>query len=466
MRTDVDLISPLLADRPALPVTPVFEQPDGEAGESRAAKLARLRQQLAGLGEGVCFLSALDDIAWLLNLRGADVPFNPVFLAHALVDARQVRLFIDGSRVPGTVRARLVLDGVHIEPYAEATEALMRLPADCCVLIDPERTVAGLVEALPVEVRRLEAVSPVVLMKSRKNTSEQCHVRAAMEQDGAALCRFMAWFDEAVPAGGLDEFSVAARLLEERSRNTDFRGESFGTICAFRANAALPHYRAEPELAARIEGGGMLLLDSGGQYPAATTDITRMLPVGQPDAEQKRDCARVLRGVIALSRAVFPAGIGAPMVDAIARAPIWADGIDYGHGTGHGVGCDLHVHEAPQRIAYRGRVLPHNTLESGMITSIEPGIYRPGRWGVRIENLVLAREAASTEFGEFLSFETLTLCPIDLRCIDLAVLRPDEIVWLDAYHREVRRRLEPLLEGVPLAWLRARTAAVGGQLTT
>lgn len=460
LRTDLDLVSPLVDGREPLPATPVREQALELAGESRGAKLARLRERMQERGSSLCFLSALDDIAWLFNLRGADVPYNPVFLAHALVSAGEARLFVGADKLPTALRERLAQDGVRIEPYAGAREALAKLPATESILIDPERTVAAMIEALPAGLARCEGVSPVVLMKARKNPVEQAHVRAAMEFDGAALCRFMCWFDEVSGSGSLDEITLAERLREERARQPGFLGESFGTIAAFRANGALPHYRAEPGSAARIEGDGILLLDSGGQYPAATTDITRMLPVGTPPQAHRKDCALVLRGLIALSRAAFPAGIGAPLIDAIARAPLWAEGIDYGHGTGHGVGCHLHVHEAPQRIAIRARITPHNTMEEGMITSIEPGIYRPGRWGVRIENLVLARTAAGTEFGNFLAFETLTLCPIDLRCIDTTLLRADEIEWLDAYHREVRSRLAPLLDGSALDWLNARTAPV------
>jgi Xaa-Pro aminopeptidase len=461
LRTDLDLLSPLWRERPVLPKTPIFEQATGFAGETRLAKLERVRQVMSEQGVDSYLLSSLDDIAWLFNLRGEDVNYNPVFVAHAQVDARQARLFMDESKVPSELRAQLVFEGVRVEPYARVIDVIAAMQPGERLLIDPDRTAARLVEAIPGEVSRVEATSPVLLMKSRKNLSEQGHVRAAMEHDGAALCRFMSWFDVAQQANTLSELDVAARVAMERGRSRECLNASFGTISAFNANAASPHYQPEPGGAAQIVGNGLLLLDSGGQYRGATTDITRMLPVGQPTVEQKRDCALVLRAAIALSRAAYPASIAAPMVDAIARAPLWAEGIDYGHGTGHGVGCFLHVHEGPQSINYRGKPRPHNTLEEGMITSIEPGVYRPGRWGVRIENLVLVRPSRRTEFGSFLEFETLTLCPIDLRCIDISLLRPDEIAWLDAYHQEVRRRLEPLLEGDALAWMRERTAPAG-----
>jgi Xaa-Pro aminopeptidase len=462
LRTELDVLSALWRTRPLLPKSAIFEQPTGFAGETRQAKLERLRQAMSAHGANHCLLSSLDDIAWLFNLRGEDVDYNPVFVAHALIDARKARLFMDETKVPVELRARLVLEGVRIEPYTRVADVIAALPPDACLLFDPERVSTRLVEAIPDERNRVEATSPVLLMKSRKNLSEQGHVRVAMEHDGAALCRFMSWFDSAQHTA-LTETSVAARVAMERARNPEFLGASFATICAFEANAAQAHYQAHSGSAATIRGNGLLLLDSGGQYRGATTDITRMLPVGVPTPAQKRDCALVLRGVIALSRAAFPASIAAPMVDALARAPLWAEGIDYGHGTGHGVGCFLHVHEGPQSISCYGKTRPHNTLEDGMITSIEPGIYRPGRWGVRIENLVLARPSRNTEFGNFLEFETLTLCPIDLRCIDISLLRADEIAWLDAYHEEVRRRLEPLLTGHARDWMRARTSAVSTQ---
>lgn len=461
--TDLDLVGSLWKARPPLPMKPVHAQEDSVAGETRAAKLLRVRKVMQEKNAGFMLLSALDDIAWLFNLRGDDVSYNPVFLAHALIDMRGARLFVDETKFTGALRGELVLDGVRIEPYGRVPEVLAALPAGERILIDPERTVVALAEAVREDVCVEQVPSPVMLMKARKNAVEQSHVRTAMEYDGAALCRFMAWFDEVGQAGEITEADVGVRLREERARHEDFLGESFGTIAAFRSNGALPHYHAEPGLASRIEGDGMLLLDSGGQYPGATTDITRMLPVGTPDPEHRKDCARVLRGVIALSRAVFPEGVGAPFIDALARAPIWADGIDYGHGTGHGVGCQLHVHEAPQRIAFRSRVSAQNVIEEGMITSVEPGIYRPGKWGVRIENLVLAQPAAKTEFGSFLRFETVTLCPIDLRCIDLGLLHADEIAWLDAYHAEVRRRLRPLLDGAALNWLLVRTEPAAKQ---
>jgi Xaa-Pro aminopeptidase len=311
-------------------------------------------------------------------------------------------------------------------------------------------------------VRVVEAINPSTLLKSRKSADEAAQVREAMRQDGAAMCAFYAAFEAALAAGEpMTELTIDERLSAARARRPGFVGLSFATIAAFNANGAMPHYHATAESHARIEGDGLLLIDSGGQYLGGTTDITRVWPVGTLSDAIRRDCTRVLKGTLALSRTRFPRDTPSPMLDAIARAPLWAEGLDYGHGTGHGVGYFLNVHEGPQSIS-RSLPEPSTAMEPGMITSIEPGLYRPGRWGVRIENLVLnvpaaVGEGGATEFGEFLEFETLTLCPIDVRCLERSLLAADEIDWLNRYHAMVRERLAPLVEGAALPWLIERT---------
>jgi Xaa-Pro aminopeptidase len=305
----------------------------------------------------------------------------------------------------------------------------------------------------------VEATNPSVLLKSRKNDAEAAFVREAMAEDGAAMCEFYAWFEQALGRERITELTVDERLGAARARRAGFVGPSFSTIAGFNANGAMPHYRATPSSHAVIEGDGLLLIDSGGQYLGGTTDITRVWQIGRLSAAMKRDFTLVLKGTMALSRTRFPRGTPGPMLDAIARAPLWAEGIEFGHGTGHGVGYFLAVHEGPQSIS-KAVPTPDMAMEPGMITSVEPGVYRAGQWGVRIENLVLAVPAAtpeSTTFGEFLEFETLTLCPIDTRCIERALLREDEVAWLDAYHATVRARLEPRVQGDARAWLLERT---------
>ena len=460
LRTDVDLLDEVWHDRPALPGDPVFEHLAPYAGTSRADKLAATRAAMEHLGAGFHFISTLDDIAYLFNLRGADVSYNPVFLAHALIGRADATLFVGEGKVPAELRARLEADGVHLAPYAHAATALEALPDGATLLLDPRRVTAGMRAAVAPGVKVLEAINPTTFAKSRKGESEAVNVRAAMEQDGAALCEFFSWLEAQLLDAGrapIDEVAIDTQITAARARRPNFVSPSFSTIAGFNANGAIMHYRAAADSCAVIEGDGLLLVDSGGQYLGGTTDITRVIPVGAPSDAQKRDYTLVLKGLIALSAMRFPRATRAPLLDAIARAPIWAAGIDYGHGTGHGVGYFLNVHEGPQSISPSVAPDPHAAMEPGMITSIEPGIYRPGRWGIRIENLVLNQTVESTEFGDFLAFETLTLCPIDTRPLERALLREDEIAWLNAYHATVRTRLAPHVSGAARDWLLLRT---------
>lgn len=460
LSTDVDVFTHIWPDRAGLPQAPVYEHDAAFVSAPRGAKLAQVRAAMAQAGASHHFISTVDDIAWLFNLRGSDVSYNPVFLAHALIDANSATLFVADGKVSAELAARLKEDGVALQDYPLAGAALAALPSSAVLLLDPRRVTLGLRESAPADVKVVEAINPSVLLKSRKNSTEAAHVRTAMEQDGAAMCAFYAWFEAAQGRERITELTIDERLSAERAKRPGFVGLSFNTIAGFNANGAMPHYRATAESHAVIEGNGLLLIDSGGQYPGGTTDITRVWPIGTPSAAQKRDYTLVLKGTIALSRARFPLGTLSPMLDALARAPLWEHGMDYGHGTGHGVGYFLNVHEGPQSIS---KAIPdaNMAMQPGMITSIEPGLYRAGQWGVRIENLVLNVAASTGEpFGDFLEFETLTLCPIDTRCIAPGLLRADEIAWLNAYHATVRARLSPLLGGDALAWLLLRTEAM------
>jgi Xaa-Pro aminopeptidase len=460
LRTDCDLLEEIWPGRPTLPTQPVYEHLAPHAPKSRAAKLAAVREAMRTYGAAWHFISTLDDIAYLFNLRGSDVNYNPIFVAHALIGPERVSLFVAEGKVPAALRTVLAADGVDVVPYAKAAAALAALPAGTALLIDSRRITLGLRNAVPDTVEVKEAINPTTFAKSRKSEEEIGFVRAAMEQDGAALCEFFSWLEGALGKETITELTIDEKITGARSRRPGFVCPSFNTIAGFKGNGAMPHYRATEESHATIEGDGLLLIDSGAQYLGGTTDITRVVPIGHITDDVKRDCTLVLKGMIALSSVRFPRGTKSPMLDAIARAPIWAAGVDYGHGTGHGVGYFLNVHEGPQVISCFAQPEPHTAMEPGMITSNEPGIYRPGKWGVRIENLVFNRPAVATEFGEFLEFETLTLCPIDTRCFDLSMLRADEIAWLNAYHATVRARLSPLVEGAARAWLELRTAAV------
>ncbi|MBA1204587.1 aminopeptidase P family protein [Pseudomonas capeferrum] len=460
LNTCLDLPGQVWNDRPALPLRPIYEHLAPYASVSRADKLTQLRLAMLENGASWHFLATLDDIAWLFNLRGSDVSYNPVFVSFALIGPGRVILFVASSQVDDTLCQVLAAEGIEVRDYAQVGAALGEIPAGEGLLLDPAKVTCGLLDHVDPGVRLIEGINPTTLSKSRKPNSDLLHVRQVMEQDGAALCEFFAWFEAHSGQEIITELTVDEQLTAARARRPGFVSPSFATIAAFNANGAMPHYRATEESYAVIEGDGLLLIDSGGQYLGGTTDITRMVAVGKPSLEQMQDCTRVLKGVIALSKAKFPRGIAAPLLDSIARAPLWADGVDYGHGTGHGVGYFLNVHEGPQVIAYQAAPLSQTAMLPGMITSIEPGTYRPGQWGVRIENLVVNREEGQGNFGNFLGFETLTLCPIDTRCLLMSMLAAEERSWLNAYHAEVQHRLAPLLQGSSLAWLAARTAAI------
>jgi Xaa-Pro aminopeptidase len=462
LRTDLDLLADIWPDRPALPSMPVYEHRPPQAAVTRAAKLADVRRAMAQAGASHHFISTVDDIAWLFNLRGSDVEYNPVFLAHAMVDLNGATLFVAPGKVNAQLQAELQADGVRLADYTQAPQALAHLQPGTVLMIDPRRVTFGLREHVPVGVKVVETINPSTLAKSRKTADEAAFVREAMAQDGAAMCEFYAWFEQALGHERITELTIDEKLTAARARRPGFVGLSFNTIAGFNANGAMPHYRATPESHAVIEGDGLLLIDSGGQYLGGTTDITRVWPIGRISDAHRRDFTLVLKGTIGLSRARFPRGTMSPMLDALARAPLWAHGLDYGHGTGHGVGYFLNVHEGPQSIS---KAVPdaHMAMEPGMITSVEPGLYRPGQWGIRIENLVLNVPFASPEgnaFGEFLEFETLTLCPIDTRCIDRALLTAEETEWLNRYHAMVRERLSPLVTGDAKAWLETRTQPI------
>ena len=457
LRTDVDLLQSVWPDRPALPTEPIFAHDAPYASLTRAEKLAQLRREMRTRGAAWHLISTLDDIAWLLNLRGSDVSYNPVFVAHALIDQASVQLFVDAAKVPKALQMSLREDGVELRPYGDTATTLAALPADATVLLDPRRVTLGVRRALPDTVVVVETVNPTTLAKARKSEQDAQHIREAMEQDGAALCEFFAWFEQAVGQERITELTIDEKLTEARMRQLGFVSLSFSTIAGMHANSALPHYRASQERHAVVEGDGFLLIDSGAQYLNGTTDITRVLGIGTPSEAQKQDYTAVLKGVIALSRAQFPRGTRSPLLDVIARSQVWAMGADFGHGVGHGVGYFLNVHEGPQVISAFAAPEPHTAMEPGMLTSVEPGIYRPGKWGVRLENLVLNVPAETTELGEFLKFETMTLCPFDTRCMLRTALRADEIDWLNQYHAKVRARLLPRVEGDAQAWLLART---------
>jgi Xaa-Pro aminopeptidase len=462
LRVDLDLPGLVWHQRPPLPRAPVVAHPPEYAIGARADKLVRVRAAMQACGASHHFLSSLDDIAWLTNLRGSDVDYNPVFLAHLLLDAGRCTLFADAARLgdDGLAEA-LRADGIDVADYAATTAALGALPGGARLLLDPQHVVAGIAGAVPAHVEHIERGNPSTAMKAVKGDAELAHIRETMRQDGAALVHAFHRIERALAAGErVTEMDVDAWLHEARAARPGFVCESFATIAGYMANGALPHYRATLEQHAELGRDGLLLVDSGGQYLGGTTDITRVWAFGDTTDDQRQDCTRVLQGMIALSRASFPEGASGPQLDALARAPLWAAGTDYGHGTGHGVGYFLNVHEGPHGIrppAPGGALVP---LEAGMITSIEPGLYKPGRHGIRHENLAVVVESGNTEFGRFLAFETLTLCPFDTRSLQPTLLQSHEREWLNAYHARVQHELAPLLDTTDRAWLATRCTAL------
>ena len=463
LRHDADITATVWPDRPPLPAEPVFVHPAEYAGEAVVQKIDRVREAMRRHGANHHLISALDDIAWTVNLRGSDIAYNPVFLAFLLVSEQDAVLFADNSRFDDAARRQLADAGIRTAPYGDAAKAVSALSGR--LLLDPAKTAVSTLTGQPENLQTVSAANPSALFKSVKNDTEAANIRRTMAEDGAALCAFFADFEHRLAAGQtLTELDVDAMLLEQRGRRPGFVSPSFGTIAGFGANGALPHYAATAESHSVISGSGLLLIDSGGQYLGGTTDITRVIPVGMPTAAQKRDFTLVLKAHIALARAVFPENLPSPMLDPVCRAHLWQAQCDYGHGTGHGVGCFLNVHEGPQRISWQAKNTPELAMKAGMLTSNEPGLYRPGRWGIRIENLVLSRPVPANgeagAFGRYLDFETVSLCPIDTRLTDTALLDEGERSWLNRYHAEVRARLLPLTEGGARTWLMTRTEAV------
>lgn len=450
------------AARPALPSATVYPQKAEFVPHSAREKLARIRQAMKEQGATHHLISSLDDVAWTTNLRGGDVAFNPVFLSHLCVDEQRAILFVNPSKINAHIAAKLRADGIELQDYEDVATYLSTLSGS--ILLDPAKVAVATLAQLPKEVLLIQANNPTYQFKAEKSPEELNHIRAAMLQDGIALCGFFADLEQQLADGvRINEYDIDALLLKHRSQREHFVSPSFGTIAGFNANGAMPHYSAPADGSLYLEGDGLLLIDSGGQYHTGTTDITRVIPIGTPNAAQIRDFTLVLKAHIALANAVFPEGINAPMIDAICRQPLWQAQCDYGHGTGHGVGYFLNVHEPPQRISYFAPNHAAYAMRAGMLTSNEPGLYRPQQWGVRIENLVVNHKVSQpkeTMFGEYLYFETVTLCPIDTRLVDVSLLNEQERTWLNQYHAKVRTAIEPHVQGAAKTWLLERTQAI------
>lgn len=455
VRTNFDPLGLIWTDRPAIPANPVEIQPMEFAGESVASKISRIRTALRQRHADGMLISALDDIAWTLNLRGTDVHCVPVFVSYLLISSQQVSLYVDSAKINDEVKAYLTENGISLYPYNKVAEGLERY-SEYNILLDGDETSYFLWKTVKCQ-EIIAGKSPVPAMKAQKNDREIAGFRQAMLRDGVAMVKFLRWLKPAVEAGGQTEISIDRKLTSLRADQHLFRDISFDTIAGYQAHGAIVHYEATPETDVALKPEGLILIDSGAQYQDGTTDITRTIALGPVTEEMKHVYTLVLKGHIQLELAKFPDGASGTQLDALARECMWREGYNYLHGTGHGVGSYLSVHEGPHQIRMEWKPTP---LRAGMTVTDEPGLYLSGKFGVRIENTLLIKDYQTTEFGKFLQMESLTLCPIDLTPVDFSMLQPEEIEWLDTYHRDVFEKLSPYLEGEDLEWLREATRPV------
>jgi len=456
IKTDFAPQNEIWENRPSLPLNPCFILPERFSGKSSKEKIAEVLKLMEKNNADITIVAALDAIAWLFNLRGDDIEYNPVCVCYAVVSKGETALFIDTRKLTEEVADYLASQGVQIAEYKKISRYISQIPDDKQVLISPSKINYHLYSLIPKKCKTVETDNhPIDLLKSKKNETEIAGFRSATLKDGVALVKFQIYLEKALASGEkLTELSVTEKLHQFRDEQEFFVGESFATIAGYNAHGAIVHYEADAESDAEIHPEGILLIDSGGQYFDGTTDITRTYILSEPSEEIKRDYTNILKGNIALASARFPKGTHGVQLDILARQFLWQNATNYLHGTGHGVGHFLNVHEGPQAI--RMNYVP-STIEVGMVTSNEPGLYRAGKYGIRIENLLLTVADRTTEFGDFMSFETLTLCPIDKRAIDKSLMSKQEIDWLNNYHSNVYNLLSPLLSEDEKLWLKGKT---------
>ena len=455
VRTNFDPMQRIWEDRPSIPANAVEIQPIEYAGEAIQDKMARVRRALRDVHADGMLISALDDIAWVLNLRGSDVHCNPVFVSYLLIASDKATLFVNEQKLPAEVKGYLSQAGVSIAPYNSIQKGL-RDYFEYNILLDPDETSYTLMNAVGKK-RIVRQKSPIPSMKAVKNESEIKGFHSAMMRDGIAMTQFLYWLDTHIGKEPVTELTVSEKLYQLRSKQSLFRDISFDTIAAYQEHGAIVHYEPTTDSDVKLKPEGLLLVDSGGQYQDGTTDITRTIALGSVTEEQKQVYTLVLKGHIQLEILKFPVGVSGTQLDALARKDLWAAGMNFLHGTGHGVGSYLNVHEGPHQIRMEYRPEP---LRAGMTVTDEPGIYLEGRFGVRTENTLLIVPYMKTEFGEFLQFESLTLCPIDLRPVVVEMLTKEERQWLNDYHRRVYDVLSPYLNNEEKAWLANATKPI------
>jgi Xaa-Pro aminopeptidase len=454
---DCDFITDLWTDRPELPKSRAFDHLTDFCGKDRSSKICGLREEMKLLKTDYHLLTAPDEIMWLLNIRGKDFRYSPLIMSFAIADDEQILLFAEENKFPLKLASEFDKLGIVMLPYEETAGMLSTLSPGSSILLNPSTTSVVLYNSIPSAVRIIENISIPARLKSIKNSVEADNIRLTMIKDGVALTKFFYSMEHFSGSEHFSEITLGEMVSNLRAENENYLGPSFSPIVAFREHGALPHYSATQESDIVLSGDGILLVDSGGQYLGGTTDITRTIAIGKPTDKQKKDFTLVLKGMIGLAAAVFPEGTKGYQLDILARKALWENGLNYGHGTGHGVGFCLNVHEGPQSIGPGSRMNQRAAIEPGMLISDEPSIYRVGEYGIRIENLILCCKDTETEFGKFLKFETMSLCYIDKSLIEAALLDQKEIDWLNAYHAEVYEKLSPFLSSDEKDWLKIKT---------
>ena len=459
LNTNASLIDPIWKERPAIPEAPMFEMPVELSGKSTEDKLLDINKMLHKAGADCTILSALDEVAWTFNIRGTDVAYNPVVISYAFVSEKESVLFVNPKKIPAEIAEHLKKEGVTLADYGMLATFLSRLPERTRVFIDSKRTNVAIYNALPKSSILIEGISPANHLKSIKNETEIKGFRNAVLKDGIAMTKFYFWLEKMLKAGEkVTELSAAAKLTALRSEQPQYVMDSFASISSYGPHGAVVHYSPTPETDTELKTDSLYLLDSGAQYLDGTTDITRTIALcDEPSEQMKKDFTRALKGTIGIAKCKFPAGIRGCLIDAFARKALWDAGINYLHGTCHGIGHCLNVHEGPQSIRMEENPV---ILEPGMVMSDEPAMYRPGEYGIRTENMILIREDSETEFGKFLGFETLTLCYIDTKLVIPSMLSVREHAWLNKYHQMVYDLVSPHLNEEEKAWLKEKTAEI------
>lgn len=458
LNTSFDPINEIWIDRPATPSNPFFEMPVELCGKSVSEKLQEINQELHAASADCLLLTSLDEVAWTFNIRGTDVAYNPVVTSYGFVSDKETVLFINPNKITQEATQQLKEANVIIADYSLVEQYLSRLPENKRIYIDPNKTNSALTNAIPKGCTIIEGYTPANHLKSIKNKTEIKGFRNAVLKDGIALTQFYIWLEKQLESGEeVTELTAAAKLSSLRAKQPQYIMDSFETICGYAAHAASPHYSATPASNAILQPKSLLLIDSGAQYLDGTTDITRTIALGKPTEQMKKDFTRVLKGMISIAKCKFPAGTRGCQIDILARKAMWDAGIQYLHGTGHGIGHCLNVHEGPQSIRMEENPVP---LKTGMVISDEPAIYRSKEYGIRTENMILVRDDSETEFGKFLSFDTLTLCFIDTRLIIVPMLSVREHTWLNRYHQMVYDQLSPHLSKEEAAWLKEKTKEI------